>query len=257
MILIFRRKAILRTSPTRSTPFINPRRDSSGRQLPQELAESPLIVGSGLLFSLVRGTSFPVDRPDATATQPEMMALYRAEKVNPASGCLPIVIQIPVFFSLYKVIFVTIEMRQAPFFGWIKDLSVVDPTNIFNLFGLIPFDPAVLTPYLHMGAWPLLMGVTMFLQQKLNPPPPDPVGLRPASGRHRDEGRRGGEADRPFDPKTIRATEERQDERQARGRAAGTGYFRGAVEGLMGFAGVGAAGRVAGASAKSTSMTAE
>ncbi len=107
--------------------------------------------------------------------QPEMMALYRAEKVNPASGCLPIVIQIPVFFSLYKVIFVTIEMRQAPFFGWIKDLSVVDPTNIFNLFGLIPFDPAVLTPYLHMGAWPLLMGVTMFLQQKLNPPPPDPV----------------------------------------------------------------------------------
>jgi YidC/Oxa1 family membrane protein insertase len=107
--------------------------------------------------------------------QPEMMALYKAEKVNPASGCLPIVIQIPVFFSLYKVIFVTIEMRQAPFFGWIKDLSQVDPTNVFNLFGLIPFDPAVLTPYLHMGAWPLLMGITMFLQQKLNPPPPDPI----------------------------------------------------------------------------------
>ena len=104
-----------------------------------------------------------------------MMALYKAEKVNPASGCLPIVVQIPVFFSLYKVIFVTIEMRQAPFFGWIKDLSQVDPTNVFNLFGLIPFDPAVLTPYLHMGAWPLIMGVTMFLQQKLNPPPPDPV----------------------------------------------------------------------------------
>ena len=107
--------------------------------------------------------------------QPEMMALYKAEKVNPASGCLPIVIQIPVFFSLYKVIFVTIEMRQAPFFGWIKDLSQVDPTNVFNLFGLIPFDPSVLSPYLHMGAWPLIMGVTMFLQQKLNPPPPDPV----------------------------------------------------------------------------------
>jgi YidC/Oxa1 family membrane protein insertase len=107
--------------------------------------------------------------------QPEMMALYKAEKVNPASGCLPIVIQIPVFFSLYKVIFVTIEMRQAPFFGWIKDLSQVDPTNVFNLFGLIPFDPGVLSPYLHMGAWPLIMGVTMFLQQKLNPPPPDPV----------------------------------------------------------------------------------
>ncbi len=107
--------------------------------------------------------------------QPEMMALYKAEKVNPASGCLPLVIQIPVFFSLYKVIFVTIEMRQAPFFGWIKDLSQVDPTNVFNLFGLIPFDPSVLSPYLHMGAWPLIMGVTMFLQQKLNPPPPDPV----------------------------------------------------------------------------------
>jgi YidC/Oxa1 family membrane protein insertase len=103
------------------------------------------------------------------------MALYKAEKVNPASGCLPLVIQIPVFFSLYKVIFVTIEMRQAPFFGWIKDLSQIDPTNVFNLFGLIPFDPGVITPYLHMGAWPLIMGVTMFLQQKLNPPPPDPV----------------------------------------------------------------------------------
>jgi YidC/Oxa1 family membrane protein insertase len=114
-------------------------------------------------------------KDDPSKLQPEMMALYKAEKVNPASGCLPIVIQIPVFFSLYKVIFVTIEMRQAPFFGWIKDLSQVDPTNIFNLFGLIPFDPAVLTPYLHMGAWPLIMGVTMFLQQKMNPPPPDPV----------------------------------------------------------------------------------
>jgi len=114
-------------------------------------------------------------KDDPSKLQPEMMALYKAEKVNPASGCLPIVIQIPVFFSLYKVIFVTIEMRQAPFFGWIKDLSVVDPTNVFNLFGLIPFDPSVLTPYLHMGAWPLIMGVTMFLQQKLNPPPPDPV----------------------------------------------------------------------------------
>jgi YidC/Oxa1 family membrane protein insertase len=114
-------------------------------------------------------------KDDPSKLQPEMMALYKIEKVNPASGCLPIVVQIPVFFSLYKVIFVTIEMRQAPFFGWIKDLSQVDPTNIFNLFGLIPYDPAVLSPYLHMGAWPLVMGVTMFLQQKLNPPPPDPV----------------------------------------------------------------------------------
>jgi YidC/Oxa1 family membrane protein insertase len=107
--------------------------------------------------------------------QQEMMAMYRAEKVNPASGCLPMVVQIPVFFSLYKVLFVTIEMRQAPFFGWIKDLSQVDPTNVFNLFGLIPFDPAHYVPLLHLGAWPLIMGVTMFLQQKLNPPPPDPV----------------------------------------------------------------------------------
>jgi YidC/Oxa1 family membrane protein insertase len=110
--------------------------------------------------------------------QQEMMALYRTEKVNPASGCLPMVVQIPVFFSLYKVIFVTIEMRQAPFFGWIHDLSAVDPTNIFNLFGLIPFDPTVISPFLHLGAWPLIMGLTMFLQQRLNPPPPDPVQAR-------------------------------------------------------------------------------
>jgi YidC/Oxa1 family membrane protein insertase len=110
--------------------------------------------------------------------QQEMMAMYRAEKVNPASGCLPMVVQIPVFFSLYKVIFVTIEMRQAPFFGWIHDLSAVDPTNIFNLFGLIPFDPTTISPFLHLGIWPLIMGLTMFLQQKLNPPPPDPVQAR-------------------------------------------------------------------------------
>jgi YidC/Oxa1 family membrane protein insertase len=110
--------------------------------------------------------------------QQEMMQMYRAEKVNPASGCLPMVVQIPVFFSLYKVIFVTIEMRQAPFFGWIKDLSQVDPTNIFNLFGLLPFDPAAISPWLHLGAWPLIMGCTMFLQQKMNPPPPDPVQAR-------------------------------------------------------------------------------
>ena len=110
--------------------------------------------------------------------QQEMMAMYRTEKVNPASGCLPMVVQIPVFFSLYKVIFVTIEMRQAPFFGWIHDLSAVDPTNIFNLFGLIPFDPTMISPFLHLGAWPLIMGLTMFLQQRLNPPPPDPVQAR-------------------------------------------------------------------------------
>ncbi len=110
--------------------------------------------------------------------QKKTMELYRQEKVNPAAGCLPIVIQIPVFFSLYKVIFVTIEMRHAPFFGWIRDLSSVDPTNIFNLFGLIPFDPTTLPMFghlLHLGVWPVLMGFTMFFQQKLNPPPPDPV----------------------------------------------------------------------------------
>ena len=110
--------------------------------------------------------------------QAEIMQLYKAEKVNPASGCLPMVVQIPVFFSLYKVIFVTIEMRHAPFFGWIHDLSAVDPTNLFNLFGLIPFDPTPYSHFLHLGAWPLIMGVTMFFQQKLNPAPPDPVQAR-------------------------------------------------------------------------------
>jgi YidC/Oxa1 family membrane protein insertase len=117
-------------------------------------------------------------KDDPQKMQAEMMGLYRAEKVNPASGCLPMVVQIPVFFSLYKVIFVTIEMRQAPFFGWIHDLSQVDPTNVFNLFGLIPFNPAAYIPLLHLGAWPLIMGCTMFLQQKMNPPPPDPVQAR-------------------------------------------------------------------------------
>ena len=107
--------------------------------------------------------------------QSATMQLYKTEKVNPVSGCLPMVIQIPVFFSLYKVIYTTIEMRQAPFFGWIHDLSVPDPTNVFNLFGLIPFDPSTIAPFLHLGAWPLIMGFTMFMQQKLNPPPPDPV----------------------------------------------------------------------------------
>ncbi|NQV84340.1 MAG: membrane protein insertase YidC [Rhodospirillales bacterium] len=102
----------------------------------------------------------------------EMMELYKREKVNPASGCLPILIQIPVFFALYKVLFVNIEMRQAPFFGWIKDLSVADPTTVFNLFGLIPWTPPEV---LMIGVWPLIMGITMFLQQKLNPQPTDPM----------------------------------------------------------------------------------
>ncbi len=112
---------------------------------------------------------------DRTRLNQEMMALYKREKVNPASGCLPIVIQIPVFFALYKVLFVTIEMRHAPFFGWIRDLSAPDPTSIFNLFGLIPWTPP---QFLMIGAWPLIMGLTMFLQQKLNPQPPDPIQAR-------------------------------------------------------------------------------
>ena len=102
----------------------------------------------------------------------EMMALYKQEKVNPASGCLPILVQIPVFFALYKVLFVNIEMRHAPFYGWIKDLSVADPTSIFNIFGLIPYTPP---DFMMIGAWPVLMGLTMWLQQRLNPQPTDPV----------------------------------------------------------------------------------
>ena len=109
---------------------------------------------------------------DKAKLQQEMMALYKKEKVNPVSGCLPILIQIPFFFSIYKMLFVTIEMRHQPFFGWIKDLSERDPTTIFNMFGLIPWDPP---SFLLIGAWPCLMGITMYLQQKLNPTPPDPV----------------------------------------------------------------------------------
>jgi YidC/Oxa1 family membrane protein insertase len=115
---------------------------------------------------------------DKAKQQQELMELYKREKINPLAGCLPIAIQIPVFFSLYKVLFVTIEMRHAPFFGWIHDLSAQDPTNLFNLFGLIPVDPTVLPligQFLHMGIWPLIMGITMWFQMKLNPAPPDPT----------------------------------------------------------------------------------
>jgi YidC/Oxa1 family membrane protein insertase len=115
---------------------------------------------------------------DRMRQQQAMMELYKKEKVNPASGCLPILVQIPVFFALYKVLFVTIEMRHAPFFGWIKDLSAPDPTSVFNLFGLLPFDPATVPGighFLMLGAWPLIMGVSMWVQMKLNPAPPDPV----------------------------------------------------------------------------------
>ncbi len=109
---------------------------------------------------------------DKTKQQQELMELYKKEKVNPAAGCVPIIIQIPVFFSLYKVLFVSLEMRHEPFFGWIQDLSAPDPTSLFNLFGLIPWDPP---SFLMIGVWPLLMGITMFVQQKMNPPPADPV----------------------------------------------------------------------------------
>lgn len=115
---------------------------------------------------------------DKVKQQQAMMELYKKEKINPIAGCLPILIQIPVFFALYKVLFVTIEMRHAPFFGWIRDLSAPDPLTVFNLFGLIPWDPTVLPmigPFLQLGPWPLIMGVTMWLQMKLNPPPPDPT----------------------------------------------------------------------------------
>jgi YidC/Oxa1 family membrane protein insertase len=138
---------------------------------------------------------------DKTRLNQEMMALYKREKVNPAAGCLPIVIQIPVFFALYKVLVLTIEMRHAPFFGWIRDLSVPDPTSVLNLFGLLPFVPPIGADHFLMawglsgvpvighllasalaiisiGIWPIIMGITMFLQQKLNPPPPDPIQAR-------------------------------------------------------------------------------
>ena len=111
-------------------------------------------------------------KEDKVKQQQEMMTLYKREKINPVAGCWPILIQIPVFFALYKVLFVTIEMRHAPFFGWIKDLAAPDPTSLFNLFGLIPFE---VPHFLHIGVWPLIMGVTMFLQMKMNPEPPDPV----------------------------------------------------------------------------------
>lgn len=115
---------------------------------------------------------------DRQKQQQALMELYKKEKINPLAGCLPILVQIPVFFSLYKVLFVTIEMRHAPFFGWIQDLSAPDPTSLFNLFGLIPWDPSVVPifgPFLMLGVWPLIMGITMFIQMKMNPAPPDPT----------------------------------------------------------------------------------
>src|SRR6476469_6510829 len=115
---------------------------------------------------------------DRVKQQQEMMEIYKKEKINPIAGCLPVALQIPVFFSLYKVLFVTIEMRHAPFYGWIKDLSAPDPTNLFNLFGLLHFDPTTIPlfgHYLALGVWPIIMGITMWFQMKLNPTPPDPT----------------------------------------------------------------------------------
>jgi YidC/Oxa1 family membrane protein insertase len=109
---------------------------------------------------------------DKMKQQQALMELYKTQKINPIAGCWPVLLQIPVFFALYKILFITIEMRHAPFFGWIKDLAAPDPTNLFNLFGLLPFTPPAM---LHLGIWPLIMGVTMFIQMKMNPEPPDPV----------------------------------------------------------------------------------
>jgi YidC/Oxa1 family membrane protein insertase len=114
-------------------------------------------------------------KDDRVKQQQELMALYKNQKINPMSGCLPIVLQIPVFFALYKVLFVTIDMRHAPFFGWIKDLSAPDPTSIFNLFGLLPYQ---VPEFLMVGAWPIIMGITMWVQMQLNPQQPDPMQQR-------------------------------------------------------------------------------
>lgn len=111
-------------------------------------------------------------KDDKAGQQRALMELYQKEKINPLAGCLPILIQIPVFFALYKVLFVTIDMRQAPFYGWIKDLSAPDPTSIFNLFGLLPY---AVPDFLHVGVWPIIMGLTMWLQMQLNPQQPDPI----------------------------------------------------------------------------------
>ena len=117
-------------------------------------------------------------KDDRARQQQEMMELYKTQKINPMAGCLPIVVQIPVFFALYKVLFISLDMRHAPFYGWIRDLSAPDPTTIFNLFGLLPYDPTVLPvvgQFLHVGLWPIIMGATMWFQMQLNPQQPDPM----------------------------------------------------------------------------------
>ncbi len=152
------------------------------------------VLIKGVLFPLANKSYASMNRmktlqPDIKALQAkfadnkakmneELMALYKREKVNPMGGCLPLLVQIPVFFALYKVLFITIEMRQSPFYGWIHDLSAPDPTTVFNLFGLIPFDPThlpLIGEYMHVGVWPLIMGVTMWAQQKMSQAPADPI----------------------------------------------------------------------------------
>ncbi len=117
-------------------------------------------------------------KDDPARQQKEIMAVYKAEGVNPAAGCLPMLVQVPIFFALYKVIFITIEMRHAPFFLWIHDLSAEDPTNIFNLFGLLPFHPSAISPFLHVGVLPILMGTAQYFSQRMSPAPPDPTQAR-------------------------------------------------------------------------------
>lgn len=143
------------------------------------LALFPLANNSFKTFAKMRQLTPEITRlkerygEDKMRMNQELMALYKKEKINPMAGCLPLLLQIPVFFALYKVLSVSIEMRHAPFYGWIHDLSAPDPTSIINLFGLLPFEP-----FFNLGAWPLIMGLTMFLQQKLNPPPTDPMQAR-------------------------------------------------------------------------------
>jgi YidC/Oxa1 family membrane protein insertase len=160
-----------------------------------KLAFFPLADASYRSMSRVKKLQPKVDQirtqfaEDKVRQQQEMMELYKREKVNPVSGCLPMLLQIPVFFSLYKVLYVTIEMRQAPFYGWIHDLSAPDPTSLFNLFGLLPYSIPTALPELgflqgtalaimHVGLWPIFMGITQWVQMKMNPPAPDPVQQR-------------------------------------------------------------------------------
>ena len=117
-------------------------------------------------------------KDDKARQQQATMELYKAQGVNPMIGCIPVLLQIPVFFALYKVLYTTLEMRHQPFLGWVHDLSAPDPSNLFNLFGLLPYQVPDSIPYLHLGVWPIIMGITMWFQMKLNPPPPDPVQAR-------------------------------------------------------------------------------